>query len=188
MKFKNYRQYYMASKKEQEKIARNYPEIKPRSGIYLFYRYVGYIGKSSERDGILGRVAAHCLQHKQHIDNSIHNRKLTCDGGQWNVKALAYCEPSQVDELERAFIKEYYEKGYELYNIESGGTAGKEDIAKRSERGGYNKGKEYGYKKAISEISVFFEKYLDAKVKKDNAICRKKFNEFLIKIKMEDKQ
>ena len=184
MNFKNYQHYLINNKEMQKKISQNYPDIKPYSGIYMFYRPVAYIGKSSEKDGILGRVAAHCLQHSQHIDNSIHSRKLSCDGGQWRVKALCYCDKSKVDEMERKLIAEYQNKGYELLNIESGGSAGKEDIAKRAERGGYNKGKAYGYNKAIKEIANFFEKYLDVSIKKDNVICNRKLNEFLKLIKI----
>ena len=182
MKFENYKQYLITNKKMQQKISLNYPDIKANSGIYMFYRPVAYIGKSSEKDGILGRVAAHCIQHNQHIDNSIHSRKLSCDGGQWRIKALCYCDKSQVDEMERKYISEYQNKGYELLNIESGGTNGKEDIAQRAERGGYNKGKNYGYNKAIKDIAIYFEKYLDVSIKKDNVICNKKLIEFLDKI------
>lgn len=188
MTFNNYQQYIIANKKMQSKIAKNYPDIKPMSGIYIFYRTVAYIGKSSEKDGILGRVASHCIKHEQHIDNSLHTRKLTCDGGQWRVKSLCYCDSSKVDEMERKFIAEYQAKGYELYNIESGGTDGKEDIGKRAERGGYRKGKAYAREKVIKEIALFFEKYLDVSVKKENKICNRKLQEFLDLIKETDNE
>ena len=189
MNYNNYKQYYAVKNKMKAKIARNYPDIKPHSGIYIFYRPVAYIGKSSGQDGILGRVAEHCIRHDQHIDNSIHARGLTCDGGQWRIKALCYCGRDEVDEAERRLIAEYLADGYELLNIESGGTAGKEDITKRAERGGYNKGKAYGYNKAIKEVAALFEKYLVAAAKKDNAIGARKLNEFykmLDKIKQAD--
>ena len=179
MAFNNYQHYIVVKKQMQRKISKYYPDIKPMSGIYIFYRPVAYIGKSSEKEGILGRVASHCIQHEQHIDNSLHTRKLTCDGGQWRVKALCYCDSSKVDEMERKFIAEYQAKGYELYNIESGGTNGKEDISKRAEMGGYRKGKAYAREKVIKEIAVYFEKYLDVKIKKDNKICNRKLQEFM---------
>ena len=179
MRFENYEQYKVVKKKMELKIAKNYPNIKNQTGIYMFCRVVAYIGKSSERDGILGRCASHCIDHKQHIDNSIHNRKLTCDGGQWHIIPLVYCHSSQVDEMERKFIAEYQAKGYELYNVESGGTTGKTDIAERKERGGYNKGKAYSYKKCKEEIKNYFDKYLDYSIKgKTTKIKERKLAEF----------
>ena len=179
MRFENYDQYKVVKKKMELKIAKNYPNIKNKTGIYMFCRVVAYIGKSSERDGILGRCASHCIDHKQHIDNSIHSRKLTCDGGQWHILPLAYCHSSQVDEMERKFIAEYQAKGYEVYNVESGGATGKTDIAERKERGGYNKGKAYSYKKCKEEIKNYFDKYLDYTIKgKSTKIKERKFAEF----------
>ena len=123
MKFADYNQYKAVKKRTEAKLSKHYPKIKNQSGIYMFYRVVAYIGKSSEKDGILGRCASHCISHEQHIDNSIHSRKLSCDGGQWYIVPLIYCDKSKVDEMEQLFIKEYQSKGYELYNIESGGHA-----------------------------------------------------------------
>lgn len=160
MRFDNYNQYKIVKKEMEKKIAFHYPDITNQSGIYMFYRVVAYIGKSSEKDGILGRVASHCIEHKQHIDNSLHNRKLTCDGGQWAIIPLTYCDKSQVDEMERHYIDKYIKKGYELYNIESGGTNGKQDIAQRKEMGGYRKGKKAGYEQARKEVAKLFEKNL----------------------------
>lgn len=156
MQFKDYKQFKAAKLKKQEEIAKAYPNIKNKTGIYLFYRIVGYVGKSDEKDGILGRIASHCITHEQHIDNSIQSRKLTCEGGEWHIKALCYCNSDEVNAMEQKFIAEHIAKGVELYNVESGGTIGKEDINKRAERGGYNKGKEYGYKKALTEIAKLY--------------------------------
>lgn len=183
MKFNNYEQYKAIKKKMELKISKHYPTIKNQTGIYMFCRVVAYIGKSSERDGILGRCASHCIDHKQHIDNSIHNRKLTCDGGQWHILPLTYCHSSQVDEMERKFIAKYLSKGYELYNIESGGSTGKSDITERKERGGYNKGKGLGYKKCKEEIKNYFDKYLDYSIKGNPTKIKERklaeFSEFL---------
>lgn len=179
MKFENYNQYRVIKKKMELKISKNYPNIKNQSGIYMFCRVVAYIGKSSEKDGILGRCASHCIDHKQHIDNSIHSRKLTCDGGQWHIVPLAYCKGSQVDEMERKFISEYQAKGYELLNIESGGTTGKSDINERKLGKGYYEGIAQGKKKTLEQVKTYFEKYLDFSIKgKPNKIKERKFQEF----------
>lgn len=180
MRFENYDQYKVVKKKMELKIAKNYPNIKNKTGIYMFCRVVAYIGKSSERDGILGRCASHCIDHKQHIDNSIHSRKLTCDGGQWHILPLAYCHSSQVDEMERKFIAEYQAKGYELLNVESGGSTGKTDINQRKLGKGYYDGVAYGTLKTKRKVKEFFDKYLDYSIKgnQPTKIKERKFAEF----------
>lgn len=180
MKFADYNQYKAVKKRTEAKLSKHYPKIKNQSGIYMFYRVVAYIGKSSEKDGILGRCASHCISHEQHIDNSIHSRKLSCDGGQWYIVPLIYCDKSKVDEMEQLFIKEYQSKGYELYNIESGGTTGKTDISERKERGGYNKGKQVGYEKAQREIAKLFEKNLSCVINgKPNKLKERAYQKFM---------
>lgn len=182
MNFKNYQQYRIIKQKTQEKIKAKYG-IENKSGIYIFYRVVAYIGKSAEKDGILGRCASHCILHKQHIDNSIHNRKLSCDNGQWRIKALCYCDPNQVDVMEKKFIDEYLKKGYELYNVESGGNIGKTDITKRSERKGYRDGVKQGYRNAQKEISKLFDKNLtythQGLLNKNKEKALEKFKQFI---------
>ena len=183
MRFENYNQYKVVKKKMELKIAKNYPNIKNKTGIYMFCRVVAYIGKSSERDGILGRCASHCIDHKQHIDNSIHNRKLTCDGGQWHILPLAYCHSSQVDEMERKFIAEYQAKGYELLNVESGGSTGKTDINQRKSGKGYRDGINQGYKNAQKDVCQLFAKNLtysiNGKPNKNKEKALLKFKKFL---------
>lgn len=173
----NTEQYFLSKQKWKNKIFKEY-NIKNESGIYIFYRHIAYIGKSSEKDGILGRCAGHCVGYSQHIDKSLKTRKLTCDGGQWKIKALCYCSENEVDDKERQFIEAYSKQGFELLNVENGGNAGKEDINKRAERKGYNQGKVYGYNKAIKEVAEFFEKYLTLSVKKENVICNRKLGQF----------
>lgn len=164
-------------KAKMQELKMAYPDLKPQSGIYMFYRIVAYIGKSAEKDGILGRCASHCVMHEQHIDNSIHSRKLSFEGGQWFIKPLIYCKPSEVDKYEREFI-EKYNGVYELLNKESGGTDGKELIAERKEPKGYKRGVAYGRKKQLDEIRTFFEKYLDFSPKNQNKITLRKYEEF----------
>ena len=149
----------------------------------MFYRVVAYIGKSNEKDGILGRCASHCIQYQQHIDKSIHTRKLSCDGGQWYIKPLIYCDKSEIDKYEQIYIDKYKNYGYELYNIESGGTTGKTLIGERKEIKGYNKGLKNGYEKARKEIAKLFEKNLtmqiSGKPNKNKEKALEKFKFFL---------
>lgn len=155
----NPKQRWAVKRQWEEKLAREYPDLKPESGIYMFYRIVAYIGKSAEKNGILGRCASHCMSHDQHIDNSIYSRKLSCDGGQWFIEPLIYCSPDEVDKYEQEFIEEY-KNVYELYNVESGGTDGKTIIGERKSPKTYREGLAQGRKNAIKEIAKLFDKNL----------------------------
>lgn len=184
MKQQTPQQRFAIKDKKKKQLASAYPDLKAQSGIYMFYRIVAYIGKSAEKDGILGRCASHCVEHQQHIDNSIHSRKLSCEGGQWFIKPLIYCSPSEVDKYEREFI-EKYNGVYQLLNKESGGTDGKELIAERKEPKGYKRGVVYGRKKQLDEIRNFFEKYLNFFPKNQNKVTLRKYEEFKELIKNE---
>lgn len=183
MEKKDMRQFYAQKNQMQKKLSQNYPALKNECGIYMFYRVVAYIGKSSEKDGILGRCASHCIQHQQHIDKSIHTRKLSCDGGQWYIKPLVYCNENEIDKYEKEFIDKYKNGGYELYNIESGGTDGKTLIADRKETKGYVKGLHKGYKNAQKDVSHWFDLHLDYSIKgkpnKNKEKALEKFGSFL---------
>ena len=90
-----------------------------------------------------------------------------------------YFDASEINEKEQYYIDLYKNAGYELYNIESGGDVGKTLIAERKEPKGYNKGVEYGRRKQLAEIKVFFDKYLDFVIKgKENKIKQRKLKEF----------
>ena len=91
-----------------------------------------------------------------------------------------YFPKQLLDEKERFYIELYKSKeNGECYNVESGGTLGKEIIGERKEPKNYREGIAQGRKNAIKEIKVFFEKYLDFAIKgKYNKIKERKFNEF----------
>ena len=66
-----------------------------------------------------------------------------------------------------------------MYNIESGGTVGKEIIGDRKPSKGYYDGLAQARKKTKEEIRVFFDKYLDYSIKgKPNKIKERKLQEF----------
>lgn len=68
--------------------------------------------------------------------------------------------------------------GYQLRNKTGGGQIDKVGFD-TEQTGGYYKGVAYGRAKAIKEIKVFFDKYLDFVVKgKPNKTKQKKLKEF----------
>lgn len=162
--------------------------MQDRSGIYIFYRkdeegnvVARYIGKSES--SILGRCASHLNGYMQHVDLSLRSHKLYSEDNPmgWRVDVLEYCKPQECNERERFYIEFCKKYGVSLYNIESGGTAGKTDINQRKEMKGYKKGVQYGYKKAREEVRHLFALHLKARIRSDkpNKIQEKALQKFL---------
>ena len=85
--------------------------------------------------------------------------------------------------MERKFIAEYQAKGYELLNVESGGSTGKTDINQRKLGKGYRDGIHQGYKNAKKDVWQLFEKNLtysiNGKPNKNKEKALLKFEKFL---------
>lgn len=169
------------AKKEWLKVC---PTLTNNSGIYILTRTdensinYAYVGQSVH---ILQRLAEHKLGY-QHIDSSIKKRKLynkeTNPYG-WNVDFFEFPK-EQLDDKEQEYIQEYMKLGYQLrYNKTLGSQGvGKESFGENT-LGRYRKGVDYGKEKAISEIKVYFDKYLDVIIKgKPNKIKERKLQEF----------
>jgi len=183
----NWKQIYAKQKASEERIRKLVGHFEEdRTGIYMFKRINEYgvvsfyIGKA-EKQSLLKRMAQHLTSY-QHIDLSIRKYGLYDSvKNPYGYKAmiLTYCEPELCNELERKMIQQCLEKGWVTKNVESGGTANKTDIEIRRASKGYREGVEYGYKKAIREIKVYFSKYLDYGIKgKPNKLKERKYNEF----------
>lgn len=181
----NYRQVFARKKRNEEKIKKFCPTIKPTSGIYWFGREdengikYGYIGKAGTN--ILSRMADHFLGF-QHIDLSIKKWGMyDKDKNPYGYKCgiICYCKPSECDEKEQFYIKEWANKGIQLRNIQSGGTLSRTNIADNKPSKGYYDGIKQGEKKAREQIKTYFEKYLDYSIKgKPNKIKKRKLQEF----------
>ena len=181
----------MANMKQVYAIARNselrwkeiYPELDHYTGIYVLtrqdengFRY-SYIGQAKD---VLKRLGQH-LTGYQHIDLSLKKHGLNGAFG-WKIKEIIKCTEDQLDEAEQAYIKKYANLGYQLRNKTSGSQGeGKDSLdVNRKPSKGYYDGVEYGYNKAIKEIGILFDKYLDAVIKGDsNKIKERKLEEFL---------
>ena len=181
----------MANMKQVYAIARNselrwkeiYPELDHYTGIYVLTRQdengfkYSYIGQAKD---VLKRLGQH-LTGYQHIDLSLKKHGLNGAFG-WKIKEIIKCTEDQLDEAEQTYIKKYANLGYQLRNKTSGSQGeGKDglDVEHKPSKGYYD-GVEYGYNKAIKEIGILFDKYLDAVIKGDsNKIKERKLEEFL---------
>lgn len=183
MNFKSKKQYFYMQKKYEELMKEVCPELKHSAGIYFYLRYeedkkFAYIGKSFD---CLNRCISHHLGRKQRIDGSINKRGYYDEQNNplgWQLFVL-YFDKSEINEKERYYIDRYQNAGYEMYNIESGGTLGKTIIGEKKEQKGYRKGVIYGEQKQLKLIKVYFDKYLDFKIKgKETKIKIRKYKEF----------
>lgn len=190
------RRIYAIQKANEERFLKLDSTIPHASGIYILHRYdengfkYAYVGQAKD---LLKRLGQHLSGHSQHIDRSLkkHNLKNIENPHGYQVRYYL-CSESQLDEEERKYIKLCADNGYQLRNVTLGGqNIGKTNINENKPAKSYRDGVEYGKLKMQRTMREYFEKYLDARVKKDNKICNKKLNEFyetLKEEKDEDKQ
>lgn len=184
------KQYFEIKAKEAEnkaKILSCCPNIPETPGIYILTREengfkYAYIGQAKH---LLTRLAQH-LTGFQHIDLSIKKHGLWSEENH-NGWHIAYGEyPFQnLDDLEKYYIKEYANKGYQLRNKTSGSQGeGKRGLDNQKAPKGYYDGLKQGYKNAQREVAHLFDKHLNysKKSEKPNKIQDKaleKFKDFL---------
>ena len=181
----NCRQIYARKAECEKRIKEVCPDCPNTSGIYFIlreengFRY-GYIGKARH---LLERLGQHLIGYQQHIDRSIKKHGLWSEQNPtgYKIHFLEFPE-SQLNEMEQHFIKKYANAGYQLRNVESGGTNGKTDINQRRPARGYFDGKEAGYLMARREVAHWFTLHLDVSMKKPTKNAEKalaKFQEFI---------
>ena len=181
----NYKQLFTIQRKNEKLIADLF-NIPHKTGIYLFHRLnedgkkCYYVGQAKD---LLKRVAQHLSGRKTHIDKSIFKHKLYPNEYGWKVNVLEFCDETQLDRIEQYWIDRYMSlSNVVIYNVTGGGQRDKKkDINKRqqSKLKSYANGKLYGYNKAIDEVRIYFDKYLDFKIKgKETKIKQKKYKEF----------
>lgn len=189
----NYEQVKAIEAKNKQRILAVCPKMVDGSGIYVFTRMdengirFAYVGKSGAQGGVLSRCANHLNGYKQWIDLSLRKHGLYDSEKRpygWKVEALVYCETKYLDEYERFYIKVYANAGYQLRNIESGGTTGKTDINERKPSMGYWDGVKQGYENARREVKHLFDLHLKAVIKankphKTQEKALQKFYDFL---------
>lgn len=179
---KSYRQLLAIQNELKRKWLDVNPNLNNYSGIYFLTRHedgfhYAYVGQAKY---ILSRLASHLQGYEQHIDKSLRKHGLygADNPTGWNV-SFVNCDEELLDEREKFYIREYA-NGYQLLNKTAGGqNEGKKGMDCDTQIKGYRKGVEYGRQKALKEVGVLFEKYLNAVVKgKTNKIKERKLQEF----------
>lgn len=170
-----YRDVYRARAREYEyklKLLAVNPGLDDGSGIYFLTRKdeegirYAYIGQARH---ILRRLCGHMDGYSQHIDLSLRKHGLWSPENQhgWKVGFLHYA-PERLDEMERKYIKEYADAGYQLRNKSRGGQgAGRGMMDETKPARKYRDGLEQGYRNAAKEVAHLFELHLDYRPKSD---------------------
>jgi hypothetical protein len=188
----DYRKLFGVQKALEKQLKQLCPEIDNKSGIYFWIRKeegknCAYIGKAVN---LLRRNVSHLQGNQQRIDGSLKKRGLYSEDNTlgWQLFFLHFPE-DQLDKQEQHFIEKYRNAGYEMYNIESGGTDGKEIIGERKEGKGYRDGLKQGRENLRKELAHIIEKHLIIYVKKDTIPHQKALAKFhkLLEEPKEDK-
>lgn len=184
-KMKDYEKKLAESKRKINSMASK--PITEDPGIYVFWRVDedgirwAYVGQAKH---LLTRLAQHLQGFEQHIDLSLKNRGLYNENnlGGWHIHTT-YCEESELDFKERSMIVTVAKSGMQLYNIQSGGKAGRTNINPSKPPKTYRDGVSQGYENARREVAKLFKTYLKAEingtqgVRAQNAL--KKFEDFI---------
>ena len=181
---RNYRQIYAIEKANKERILQVCPDCPDRSGIYFLLREENgfrwaYIGQARK---LCTRLAQHLIGY-QHIDLSIKKHGLWSEENTtgYKIHFLQFPE-SELDEKERYFIQRYANAGWQMRNVESGGTNGKTNIADRRPSKTYREGLAQGHLNARREVAHWFSLHLNVSMKKQTKNAEKaleKFQEFI---------
>ena len=177
MKQVDYKQIFSIQKDIERRLKLYCPSIDHKSGIYFLIRQdetgkFAYIGKSVD---VLNRMVSHVQGNQQRIDGSLKKRGFcTADNKLgWKLGVLYFPE-DQLDEKEHFYIQKYKSAGYELYNIESGGTDGKTIIGDKKAPKGYLDGLRQGYLNARKEVAHWFDLHLNCSIKGNPTINKQK--------------
>ena len=168
------------------------PKADHRSGIYFYLREdtdgkYGYIGKATD---LVSRNVAHIIGYQQHIDISIKKRGFYSKDNPsgWRLNVLYYPK-EDLDRWERHWIALYRDSDYNLYNVESGGTEGKEIIGERKPPKTYRDGLSQGRKSIARELKHIIDTHLEIKLRKeDNKISQKALAKFWELLESEEKE
>lgn len=191
----NYKQIFARKAEAEKRLQLICPEAAVhRSGIYFYTREDlegkhAYIGKAID---LCERTVSHMTGYEQRIDISIKPNhrgfysKYNPSG--WKLNVL-YCPKNELDMWERYWIAKFREAGYDLYNVESGGTDGKTIIGERKSPKTYREGVAYGKKSLARELRHIIDTHhFEIKPEKDNKITQKALAKFWELLEIEDKE
>ena len=183
MDFRQIKAIEQSNKRRLLELNQNLDE---KSGIYVFTREdengfkYAYIGQAKH---LLTRLAQH-LNGYQHIDISIRKYGLYSETNiyGWKVGTLHFCE-SDLDEMERKYIKMYADAGYQLRNKTAGGQdSGKSQIGEYKPNKGYRDGVQQGKKALSRDLKHIMDKHLTIELKaekKANKTSQKMLEKFM---------
>lgn len=176
----NYKQLFAIQKKLEKEILKACPNMPNKSGIYFYTRVDDdgkycYIGKAVN---LMRRSCSH-LQGYQRIDLSLRKRGFYSKENEsgWHLNFLSYPE-NLLDKMESYWIEQYKNQGYELYNIESGGTTGKTIINDRKPARGYIDGIKQGKKSLAKDLKDIIDKYLFISKKNESRFAQNGLDKF----------
>ena len=181
----NYAKLFVTKKDVEEQLKLACPNLQHKSGIYFYTRekleqgggFACYIGKSVD---VAERCISHQISWQQEIDISLKSRRYYGNYhlNGWNLHVL-YFPTELLHDNERYYINLYKSQNYEMLNIESGGTTGKEIIGKRKPAKTYTDGVKQGKKKIFEKVKLYFNKYLSFAIKPPiNKVKERKLREF----------
>lgn len=189
----NYQNIVRAKAIEQEnkkRLLKLNPKLNDKSGIYFLLREdengfkYAYIGQAVHT---LSRLASHLVGYEQHIDLSLKRHKLYDEEKNpygWRVEFLNI-PTSQLDEVEKKYIRLYADKGYQLRNVSLGGQGENRasgSIGERKAPKGYMQGIQQGKKVLARELSSIAKKHLKIEIrddKKHNKVSQKQYEKFM---------
>ena len=181
----NYRQIYAKKTARENRIKSICPSIPNTSGIYAFHRVDeagikrSYVGQALH---LCERCASH-LGEYDHIALSLKKHGFYSEDNPYGWKLdFKTCPKSELDEKEVATIKQFADKGFQMYNVTAGSQGqGKLVTGQYKQPKTYTQGVQQGYKKASKEVAHLFELHLDYKTKSDppNKNQEKALNKFL---------
>lgn len=187
--YRNFRQAKAIEAKNRERLLKLNPKLNDDSGIYFFLREdengfkYAYIGQAKH---IMQRCCSHLVGYQQHIDLSLRKHKLydaeTNPHG-WRLEFLNFSE-AKLDDMEKHYIKQYANSGYQLRNVSLGGQgdsrlAGQINEQKPSK--GYRDGIKQGRINLARELKHIIDMHLEVRIRPDkanNKVSQKQFEKF----------
>lgn len=188
----NYKKVFASKDAATKTLKKVCPQMDNKSGIYFYLREdtdgkYGYIGKAAD---LIDRNVSHITGYQQHIDISIKKRGFYSvdNPSGWRLHFLHYPK-ADLDRWERHWIALYRKGNYKLYNVESGGTEGKEIIGERKPPKTYRDGLAQGRKSLARELKHIIDTHLEIKLRKEeNKISQKALAKFWELLESEEKE
>ena len=186
MSNQNYRKAMAIEAKNKKRILEINPHVDDGSGIYFLTRMdedgirYAYIGQAKH---LLTRLAQH-LSGYQHIDLSLrkHGLYTTDNIYGWKI-GFMWFPIEQLDEMEKKYIRQYAQSGYQLRNKTAGGQGdGKKQIAEYRPGKGYRDGLAQGKINLARELANIADKHLAISLKpekQNNSVSKRQFVRFM---------